>query len=70
MTYWSPNSQLVKLVEGNSQLVELKYFKIALKTFLVELPFNSNFMLKISSSTRDECNVYNKISNNYTLSNQ
>ena len=38
---------------------------------LVKLPCNSNFKLKISCSTRDECNVfYNKISNNCTLSNQ
>ena len=46
-------------------------FKSVFKFFLVELPFNSNFKLKISCSTRDECNlVYNKISNNCTLSNQ
>ena len=46
-------------------------FKSVLKFFLVELPFKSNFKLKISCSTKDECNlVYNKISNNCTLSNQ
>ena len=46
-------------------------FKTVLKIFLVELPCNSNFKLKISCSTRDECNpFYNTISNNCTLSNQ
>ena len=46
-------------------------FKSVLKFFLVELPCNSNFKLKILCSTRDECNLfYNTISNNYTLSNQ
>ena len=46
-------------------------FKNVLKNFLVELPCNSNFKLKISCSTRDECNLfYNKNSNNCTLSNQ
>ena len=46
-------------------------FKSVLKNFLVELPCNSNFKVKISCSTRDECNLlYNKISNNCTLSNQ
>ena len=46
-------------------------FKSVLKIFLVELPCNSYFKLKISCSTRDECNLfYNTISNNCTLSNQ
>ena len=46
-------------------------FKSVSIFFLVELPFNSNFKLKNSCSTRDECNlVYNKISYNCTLSNQ
>ena len=46
-------------------------FKSVFKNFLVELPCNSNFKPKISCTTRDECNhFYNKISNNYTLSNQ
>ena len=49
-------------------------FKSVFKNFLVdlvELPCNSNFKLKISCSTRDECNVfYNKMNNNCTLSNE
>ena len=46
-------------------------FKSVFKNYLVELPCNSNFKLKISCSTTDECNpFYNKISNNGTLSNQ
>ena len=46
-------------------------FKSVLTFFLVKLPCNSNFKLKISCSTRDECNLfYNTISNNCTLSNQ
>ena len=46
-------------------------FQTALKIFLVELPCNSSFKLKISCSTRDECNLfYNTISNNCTLPNQ
>ena len=46
-------------------------FKSVLNFFLVELPCNSNFKLKISYSTRDECNLfYNTIGNNCTLSNQ
>ena len=45
--------------------------KSVLKNFLVELPCNSNFMLKISCSTRDQCNLFYKtIINNCTLSNQ
>ena len=45
--------------------------KSELKIILVELPCNSNFNLKISCSTRDECNLfYNKNSNNCTLSNK
>ena len=46
-------------------------FKSEFLFFLVELPFNSNFELKISCLTRDECNlVYDNISNNCTLLNQ
>ena len=46
-------------------------FKSVFKFFLVELPCDPNFKLKISCSTRDECNLFhNKISNNCTLSNQ
>ena len=46
-------------------------FKSVFKKFLVELPCNSNFKLKISCSTRDECNLfYNKNTNNCTLSSQ
>ena len=46
-------------------------FKSELKFFLVELPCNSNFKLKISCSNGDECNIfYNTISNNCTLPNQ
>ena len=46
-------------------------FKSVVKKILVELPCNSNFKLKISCSTRDECNLfYNKIGNNCTLLNQ
>ena len=46
-------------------------FESVLKKFLVELPCNSNFKLKKSCSTRDECNLFhNTISNNCTLSNQ
>ena len=46
-------------------------FKTVLTFFLVELPCNLNFKLKILYSTRDECNIfYNTISNNCTLSNQ
>ena len=46
-------------------------FTSVLNFFLVELPCNSNFKLKISCSTRDECNLfYNTNSNNCTLSNQ
>ena len=32
--------------------------KSVLKKFLVELPCNSNFKLKISCSIRDECNIF------------
>ena len=46
-------------------------FKSVFNFFLVELPCNSNFKLKISCSTRDEYNLfYNEICNNCTLSNQ
>ena len=46
-------------------------YKSVLNFFLVELPCNSNFKLKISCSTRYECNLfYNTISNNCTLSNK
>ena len=46
-------------------------FKTELKFFLVELPCNSSFKLKISCSTKDECNLfYNTINNNFTLPNQ
>ena len=46
-------------------------FKSVFNFFLVELPCNSNFKLKTSCSTRDECNLlHNKISNNCTLANQ
>ena len=46
-------------------------FKSVFKKILVELPCNSNFKLKFSCSTRDECNlVYNKNSNNCILANQ
>ena len=45
-------------------------FESVFKKILVELPCNSNFMLKISCITRDEFSLfYNKISNNCTLSN-
>ena len=38
-------------------------FKSVFQTILVELPCNLNFKLKISCSTRDECNLfYNTIS--------
>ena len=46
-------------------------FKSVFKKKFVELPYNSNFKLKILCSTRDEFNLfYDKISNNCTLSNQ
>ena len=60
LTDWSPNSQLLELVEGNSSSILKTYLKK-----LVELLFDSNFKLKIPCSTRDQCNlVYNKNSNN------
>ena len=46
----------------DSQLVGLvKYFKNVFYKTLAELPLNSNFKLKFSCSTKNECNlVYNK----------
>ena len=56
---------------GESATRGTQVFKSVYIFFLVELSCNSNFKLKISCATRDECNLfYNTISNNCTLSNE
>ena len=59
------------ICRGKFAIRGTQVFKRELNFFSVELPCNSNFKLKISGSTRDECDLfYNTISNNCTPSNQ
>ena len=59
---WAP-------IQKVNTIANLIILKMTFKN-LVQLPFNSNFKLKFSYSTRDECIlVYNKNINNCILGN-